>query len=96
MPAADLRARLQRLRLQKLKRGVAPAVPATTPVPAAQSRPRRAAPGVLPGERVESTLGAFQLIQTVYDLSYQHGPKRLADLPNRRDLHLRDLHNPLG
>ena len=74
MPAADLRARLQRLRPQKLKREIPP------PVPAAWPRPRRATPGVLPGERVESTLGAFQLIQTVYDLSYQHGPKRLADL----------------
>jgi uncharacterized protein YprB with RNaseH-like and TPR domain len=74
MPAADLRARLQRLRLQKLKREIPP------PTPAATLRPRRATPGVLPGERVESNLGAFQLITTTYDLTYQHGPKQLADL----------------
>jgi uncharacterized protein YprB with RNaseH-like and TPR domain len=68
---------LQRLKLQRLKRDIPPPV-------AAQPRPPRAAGSAeadgLPGERVVTPLGAFQLIQTVYDLDFQHGPKRLADM----------------
>ena len=78
MASTDLRTRLQRLRLQQLKRDVPPPTAPTRPRP----RPRQAGAtdGALPGERVETPLGAFQLIQTVYELDYQHGPKRLADL----------------
>jgi|SRR5579859_6892720 len=78
--SSDLRARLQRLKLQKIKRQMPPSVP----VEALQPRPARAARAEaaagLPGERVVTPLGAFQLIETVYDLDFQHGPKRLADL----------------
>ena len=73
----DLRTRLQRLKLQKLKRDIPP------PVAAAPRPPRAArASGAdgLPGERVVTRLGSFQLIETLYDLNFQHGPKRLADL----------------
>jgi uncharacterized protein YprB with RNaseH-like and TPR domain len=76
----DLRTRLQRLRLQKLKHVVPPSV-----APAAlQPRPARAARAEagegLPGEVVVTRLGSFQRIETVYALSFQHGPKQLADL----------------
>ncbi len=79
MPS-DLRTRLQRLKLQKLKRVVPPSVPAA----ALQPRPPRAARAEagegLPGQAVVTPLGTFQLVETVYDLSFQHGPKQLADL----------------
>src|SRR5579859_4130393 len=78
--SSDLRARLQRLKLQKIKRQMPPSVP----VEALQPRPARAARAEaaagLPGLRVDTPLGSFQLIETVYDLDFQHGPKRLADL----------------
>jgi uncharacterized protein len=79
MPS-DLRTRLQRLKLQKLKRQIPPSVPAEALQPRPARAPRTGAAEGLPGERVVSPLGAFQLIETVYDLEFQHGPKRLADL----------------
>jgi uncharacterized protein YprB with RNaseH-like and TPR domain len=33
----------------------------------------------LPGQRIETTQGAFQLIETRYPLSQQHGPRALAE-----------------
>ena len=78
--SSDLRTRLQRLKLQKLKRQIPPSVPAEALQPRPARAPRTGAAEGLPGERVVSPLGAFQLIETVYDLDFQHGPKRLADL----------------
>jgi len=70
MPS-DLRARLQRLRLQKVKRELPPASPAPRP-------PRSPAPA-LPGRAVTTRLGSFQLVESVYPLDYQHGPARFGD-----------------
>src|SRR3970040_2504163 len=70
MPS-DLRARLQRLRLQKVKRELPPASPAPRP-------PRAPAPA-LPGRAVTTRLGSFQLVESVYPLDYQHGPARFGD-----------------
>src|SRR5438876_12141580 len=78
--ASDLRTRLQRIKLQKLKRQIPPAVPVQALRPRPARVPRLDEAKALPGERVVTPLGAFQLIETVYDLDFQHGPKRLADL----------------
>jgi tetratricopeptide (TPR) repeat protein len=82
MPTTDLHTRLQRLRLQKLKRATPVVPPPSTSVAPPRARPaaRAGEAAQLPGERVVTRLGDFQLIQSVYDLSFQHGPKRLADL----------------
>src|SRR5438552_7411423 len=75
----NLRTQLQRLKLQKLKRVVPPSVPAAAVQPSQARAPRGEAAG-LPGEAVVTPLGTFQMIETVYDLSFQHGPKQLAEL----------------
>src|SRR5579859_1825510 len=78
--AADLRTRLQRIKLQKIRRLLPPSVPAAALQPRAARGPRLDEDDALPGLRVDTTLGSFQLIETSYDLEFQHGPKRLADL----------------
>jgi uncharacterized protein YprB with RNaseH-like and TPR domain len=85
MAATDLRTRLQRLRAHKTPR-VSPAVPEPA-APVESGPPRfvaRAAPAAsahgLPGQRVVTPQGAFQLIETRYALSFAHGPKCLGDL----------------
>jgi len=78
--ASDLRTRLRRIKLQKLKREIPPSVPVQALQPRPPRVPRLDEAEGLPGERVVTPLGAFQLIETVYDLDFQHGPKRLADL----------------
>ncbi len=79
--SSDLHTRLQRIKLQKLKRQLPPSVPVQALQPRLPRERRDAEPGgELPGERVITPLGAFQMIETTYDLEFQHGPKRLADL----------------
>jgi len=78
--AADLRTRLQRIKLQKIRRQLPPSVPAAALQPRAARGPRLDEDDALPGLRVDTPLGSFQLIETSYDLEFQHGPKRLADL----------------
>jgi uncharacterized protein YprB with RNaseH-like and TPR domain len=78
--ASDLRTRLQRLKLQKLRRAIPPSVPVQALQPRPARPPRLEAAEGLPGERVVTPLGAFQRIETIYELDFQHGPKRLADL----------------
>ena len=78
--STDLRTRLQRLKLQKLKHVVPPSVPPTALQPRPARAPRAEAEAGLPGEAVVTRLGTFQRIETVYELSFQHGPKQLADL----------------
>jgi uncharacterized protein YprB with RNaseH-like and TPR domain len=79
MAATDLRTRLQRLRGHKSRPPTpAPPAPNTT-----AEKPARATRGPaardLPGERVETPLGVFQLIETRYPFDHAHGPKCLAD-----------------
>jgi uncharacterized protein YprB with RNaseH-like and TPR domain len=83
MAATDLRTRLQRLRGHKSRTPTAPE-PDSLPRPATMSpRATRATRGPaardLPGERVETPLGVFQLIETRYNFDHLHGPKCLAD-----------------
>jgi len=87
MPSADLRTRLQRIRLQKVKRQLPPSVPAealTERVEEHRARQheieQRAA---LPGGEVITPLGAFQLIENRYPLDFVHGPLPLAALLER-------------
>lgn len=88
MPSTDLRTRLQRLRVHKNRTlatdaaptGRAPAGPplephTTPPTVVGQARPNGRD---LPGERIETSLGAFQRIDTTYQLDFAHGPKTLA------------------
>lgn len=84
MPSADLRTRLQRIRLQKVKRQLPPSVPAevlTQRVEAhlirQQEVEKRAA---LPGGEIVTPLGAYQLIENRYPLDFVHGPLPLAAL----------------
>jgi len=77
MPASDLRARLQRLRVQKIKREPRSA----PPVSPAPSRPRPPAiSSDLPGREIKTRLGAFQLVENFYALDHQHGPLHFGDL----------------
>ncbi len=77
MPASDLRARLQRLRVQKIKREP-PSAPSVAPAP---SRPRPpAVSSDLPGREITTRLGGFQLVENFYALDHQHGPVRFGDL----------------
>ena len=90
MPATDLRTRLQRLRVHKHRTIVTDSAPPAPPETEAGRPPTAAAPprsvaaaprglgNALPGERVESRLGVFQRINTVYDLGFAHGPKTLG------------------
>ena len=74
MPTSDLRARLQRLRLQKVKRELPPSVS-----PAAlKPRPAPSAPARLPGQERVTASGVFQLIENAYPLVYAHGLWPLA------------------
>jgi len=84
MPSADLRTRLQRIRLQKVKRALPPSVPAevlTQRVEAhlirQQETEKRAS---LPGGEIVTPLGAYQLIENRYPLDFVHGPLPLAAL----------------
>jgi uncharacterized protein YprB with RNaseH-like and TPR domain len=83
MAATDLRTRLQRLRAHK-PRPATPAPPDPAPPVTPEARTGRKARGAqareLPGQRVETPLGVFQLIETSYDLDFVHGPKCLADM----------------
>ncbi|MCC7361004.1 MAG: ribonuclease H-like domain-containing protein [Anaerolineales bacterium] len=89
MPAADLRTRLQRLRVHQHRTittdSAPPVGPAQADTPSGSPPARTIAPAprdlgnALPGERVESSLGAFQRVDTVYDLGFTHGPKPLAE-----------------
>ena len=74
MPAADLRTRLQRLRAYKQR---APEPPPEASPAAARPQPTQA--NELPGERIAAGRGAYQLIETRYPLSQQHGPRILAE-----------------
>jgi uncharacterized protein YprB with RNaseH-like and TPR domain len=78
--ATDLRTRLQRIKLQKIRRQLPPSVPVAELQPRAARGPRLDEDDALPGLRVDTPRGSFQLIETIYDLEFQHGPKRLADL----------------
>ena len=72
----DLRSRLQRLRLQKVKRQLPPSVP-----PAALKPRSQAASDLtrtIPGQEVVTPLGVFQLIENVYPVSFFHGPSPLS------------------
>jgi len=84
MPSADLRTRLQRIRLQKVKRQLPPSVPAEALTERVEEHrtkqheiEKRAA---LPGGEVVTPLGAFQLIENRYPLDFVHGPLPLAAL----------------
>jgi hypothetical protein len=84
MPSADLRTRLQRIRLQKVKRQLPPSVPAEVLTERVEEHrtkqheiEERAA---LPGGEVITPLGAFQLIENRYPLDFVHGPLPLAAL----------------
>lgn len=84
MPSADLRTRLQRIRLQKVKRQLPPSVPAEVLTERVEEHrakqhetEKRAA---LPGGEVVTPLGAFQLIENRYPLDFVHGPLPLAAL----------------
>lgn len=81
MPS-DLRTRLQRLRVQKVKRELPPSVPAEV---VAQRREQtlalkreQADRSVLPGREIVTPRGAFQLIENRYPLDFIHGPLPLA------------------
>lgn len=88
MPPTDLHTRLQRLRVHKHRTittdaapmGPAPAGPPIEPhtTPPTVVGPARATGRELPGERIETSLGAFQRIDTIYQLDFAHGPKTLA------------------
>jgi len=87
MPSADLRTRLQRIRLQKVKRQLPPSVPAEVLTERVEEHrtkqheiEKRAA---LPGGEVVTPLGAFQLIENRYPLDFVHGPLPLAALLER-------------
>lgn len=85
MTTADLRTRLARLRAQTASRRAAAAAQAPTPetsaTPVARPAAQPFAPGPsLPGERVATPLGAYQLIETRYALDCPHGPRCPADL----------------
>lgn len=82
MPS-DLRARLQRLRVQKVKRELPPSVPTEV---VAQRREQtlahkreQADRATLPGREVTTPRGAFQLIETRYPLDFVHGPLTLGE-----------------
>lgn len=77
MPASTLRSRLQRLRLQKIKRELPPS---GSSAPERSEFPSEARSLDLPGKEVRTRLGAFQLIETHYPLDHQHGPTRFGDL----------------
>ena len=84
MPSADLRTRLQRIRLQKVKRQLPPSVPAEVLTERVEEHrtkqheiEKRAA---LPGGEVVTPLGAYQLIENRYPLDFVHGPLPLAAL----------------
>jgi hypothetical protein len=82
MPASDLRTRLQRLRLQKVKRDLPPSVPLE--VVAARSQAKKSdaqapTPAALPGAEVLTRLGTYHLIENHYPLDFAHGPRRLAE-----------------
>lgn len=79
----DLRTRLQRLRVQKVKRELPPPVPAEV---VAQRREQtlthkreQAARSALPGREIVTSHGAFQLIENRYPLDFVHGPLTLAE-----------------
>lgn len=79
----DLRTRLQRLRVQKVKRELPPSVPAEG---VAQRREQtlthkreQAARSALPGREMVTSQGAFQLIENRYPLDFVHGPLTLAE-----------------
>jgi uncharacterized protein YprB with RNaseH-like and TPR domain len=84
MPSADLRSRLQRVRLQKVKRQLPPSVPAerlTQRVEETRTRKREAEQrAALPGREVVTPLGAYQLVENRYPLDFVHGPLPLAAL----------------
>lgn len=69
-PVPNLRSRLQRLRLQKVKRELPPSVPPSELKPRA---PQTAPDRTLPGREVVTPLGAFQLIENSYPVSFLHG-----------------------
>ncbi len=91
MPPTDLRTRLQRLRVHKNRTIMTDAPPRNAPAgpplephtspPTLAGRPEgqpRTTGRDLPGERIETSLGAFQRIDTVYPIDFAHGPKTLA------------------
>jgi uncharacterized protein YprB with RNaseH-like and TPR domain len=75
MSSSDLRTRLQRLRVQKIKRKYPPPTPGPT-LTAAPIQPY----SILPGREVTTPHGAYQLVENAYALDHPHGPLRLADL----------------
>ena len=79
MPPSDLRTRLQRLRLQKLKRDITPPIPASPP-PHTHTLRATHPHTDLPGREVVTSLGAYHLIENTYALNFIHGPARLADM----------------
>lgn len=79
----DLRTRLQRLRVQKVKRELPPSVPADV---AAQRREQtlsqkrvQADRAALPGREIITPRGAFQLIENRYPLDFIHGRLTLGE-----------------
>ena len=84
MPSADLRTRLQRIRLQKVKRQLPPSVPAevlTERVEEHRAKQHETEQRAgLPGGEVVTSIGAFQLIENRYPLDFVHGPLPLAAL----------------
>ncbi len=82
MPATNLRTRLQRLRLQKVKRELPPSVSlemVTARSQAKKSDAHTATPTTLPGAEVLTRLGTYHLIENHYPLDFAHGPRRLAE-----------------
>ncbi len=81
--SANLRTRLQRLRVQKVKRELPPWLPTEI---VAQRREQtltqkreQADRAILPGHEVTTPRGAFQLIENRYPLDFVHGPLTLDD-----------------
>ncbi len=82
-----LKSRLQRLRLQKVKKKLPPSVPAEVLAARVEQKhveQREAAERTeLPGREVVTPNGAFQLIENRYALDFVHGPLPLANLLTR-------------